>query len=49
MKILDTAMTEIVRGNSAMYYSKYIVEGKEYTETLNNFKFQNMINPNNRS
>lgn len=47
MKILDTAMTEIVRGNSARYYSKYIVEGKEYTETLNNFKFQNMINPNN--
>lgn len=47
MKILDTAMTEIVKGNSARYYSKYIVEGKEYTETLNNFKFQNMINPNN--
>ena len=47
MKILDTAMTEIVRGNSTRYYSKYIVEGKEYTETLNNFKFQNIINPNN--
>lgn len=47
MKILDTAITEIVKGNSARYYSKYIVEGKEYTETLNNFKFQNMINPNN--
>lgn len=47
MKILDTAMTEIVRGNSARYYSKYVVEGKEYTETLNNFKFQNIINPNN--
>ena len=47
MKILDTAMTEIVKGNSARYYSKYVVDGKEYTETLNNFKFQNMINPNN--
>lgn len=47
MKILDTAMTEIVRGNSARYYSKYVVDGKEHTETLNNFKFQNMINPNN--
>lgn len=47
MKILDTATTEIVKGNSARYYSKYVVEGKEYTETLNNFKFQNMINPNN--
>lgn len=47
MKILDTAITEIVKGNSARYYSKYIVEGKEYTETLNNFKFQNIINPNN--
>lgn len=47
MKILDTAITEIVKGNSARYYSKYIVEGKEYTETLNNFEFQNMINPNN--
>ena len=47
MKILDTAMTEIVRGNSARYYSKYVVDGKEHIETLNNFKFQNMINPNN--
>lgn len=47
MKILDTAMTEIVRGNSARYYSKYVVDGKEHTETLNNFKFQNMINSNN--
>lgn len=47
MKILDTAMTDIVKGNSARYYSKYIVDGKEHTETLNNFKFQNMINPNN--
>ena len=47
MKILDTAMTEIVKGNSARYYSKYVVEGKEYIETLNNFKFLNMINPNN--
>ena len=47
MKILDTAMTEIVKGNSARYYSKYVVDGKEHTDTLNNFKFQNMINPNN--
>lgn len=47
MKILDTAMTGIVKGNSARYYSKYVVDGKEHTETLNNFKFQNMINPNN--
>ena len=47
MKILDTAMTEIVKGNSARYYSKYVVDGKEHAETLNNFKFQNMINPNN--
>lgn len=47
MKILDTAMTEIVKGNSARYYSKYVVDGEEYTETLNNFKFQNIINPNN--
>lgn len=47
MKILDTAMTEIVKGNSARYYSKYIVDKKEHTDTLNNFKFQNMINPNN--
>lgn len=47
MKILDTAMTEIVKGNSARYYSKYVVDGEEHTETLNNFKFLNMINPNN--
>ena len=47
MKILDTAMTEIVKGNSARYYSKYVVEGKEYIEALNNFKFLNMINSNN--
>lgn len=47
MKILDTAMTDIVKGNSARYYSKYVVDEKEHTETLNNFKFQNMINPNN--
>lgn len=47
MKILDTAMTEIVRGNSARYYSKYVVDRKEHIETLNNFKFQNIINPNN--
>lgn len=47
MKILDTAITEIVRGNSTRYYSKYVVDGKEHTDTLNNFKLQNMINPNN--
>lgn len=47
MKILDTAMTEIVKGNSARYYSKYVVDRKEHIETLNNFKFQNIINPNN--
>nr|DAU33978.1 MAG TPA: Minor structural protein [Caudoviricetes sp.] len=47
MKILDTATTEIVKGNSARYYSKYVVDGKEHTETLNNFKFLNMTNPNN--
>lgn len=47
MKKLSTAMTEIVKGNSARYYSKYVVDKKEHTETLNNFKFQNMINPNN--
>ncbi len=47
MKILDTAMTEIVSGNSARYYSKYVVDKKEHTDTLNNFKFQNMTNPNN--
>lgn len=47
MKILDTAMAEIVRGNSTRYYSKYVVDGKEHTDTLNNFKFQNIINPNN--
>ena len=47
MKILDTAITEIVKGNSARYYSKYVVDEKEHTDTLNNFKFQNMINPNN--
>lgn len=47
MKILDTAITEIVKGNSARYYSKYVVDGKEHTDTLNNFKFQNITNPNN--
>lgn len=47
MKILDTAITEIVKGNSARYYSKYVVDRKEHIETLNNFKFQNIINPNN--
>ena len=47
MKNLSTAMTEIVSGNSTRYYSKYIVAGKEHTETLNNFKYQNIINPNN--
>lgn len=47
MKNLSTAMTEIVKGNSARYYSKYIVDEEEHTEILNNFKFQNIINPNN--
>lgn len=47
MKILDTAITEIVKGNSARYYSKYVFDGKEHAETLNNFKFQNITNPNN--
>ena len=47
MKNLSTAMTEIVSGNSTRYYSKYVVDGKEHTETLNNFKYQNIINPNN--
>lgn len=47
MKILDTAITEIVKGNSARYYSKYIVDKKEYTNTLNKFNFQNITNPNN--
>lgn len=47
MKILDTAITEIVKGNSARYYSKYIVDEKEYTNTLNKFNFQNITNPNN--
>ena len=43
MKILDTAITEIVKGNSARYYSKYVVDEKEHTETLNNFKFQGLL------
>lgn len=47
MKTLDTAITEIVKGNSARYYSKYIVDEKEYTNTLNKFNFQNITNPNN--
>lgn len=47
MKNLSTAMTEIVSGNSTRYYSKYVVAGKEHTEALNNFKYQNIINPNN--
>lgn len=47
MKILDTAMTEVVKGNSARYYSKYVVDKKEHTDTLNNFKFHNITNPNN--
>lgn len=34
MKILDTAITEIVRGNSTRYYSKYVVDGKEHTVHL---------------
>ena len=47
MKNLSTAMTEIVSGNSTRYYSKYVVARKEHTEMLNNFKYQNIINPNN--
>lgn len=31
----------------ARYYSKYTVDGKEYNQTLNEFKHSNIINPNN--
>lgn len=31
----------------ARYYSKYTVDGKEYNQTLNEFKYNNIINPNN--
>lgn len=31
----------------ARYYSKYLVDGKEYNQTLNEFKYSNIINPNN--
>lgn len=31
----------------ARYYSKYTVDGKEYNQTLNEFKYSNIINPNN--
>lgn len=31
----------------ARYYSKYLVDGKEYNQTLNEFKYNNIINPNN--
>lgn len=31
----------------ARYYSKYLVGGKEYNQTLNEFKYSNIINPNN--
>lgn len=31
----------------ARYFSKYVVDGKEYAQTLNNFKYTNIINPNN--
>lgn len=30
----------------ARYYSKYTVDGKEYNQTLNEFKYSNIINPN---
>lgn len=30
----------------ARYYSKYLVDGKEYNQTLNEFKYSNIINPN---
>lgn len=29
----------------ARYYSKYLVDGKEYNQTLNEFKYSNIINP----
>ena len=32
---------------NARYYSKYSVDGKEYNQTLNEFKYSNIINPNN--
>lgn len=32
---------------NARYYSKYLVDGKEYNQTLNEFKYNNIINPNN--
>jgi len=31
---------------NARYYSKYSVDGKEYNQTLNEFKYSNIINPN---
>lgn len=31
----------------ARYYSKYTVDRKEYNQTLNEFKYSNIINPNN--
>lgn len=31
----------------ARYYSKYLVDGKEYNQALNEFKYSNIINPNN--
>lgn len=31
----------------ARYYSKYLIDGKEYNQTLNEFKYSNIINPNN--
>lgn len=31
----------------ARYYSKYLVDRKEYNQTLNEFKYSNIINPNN--
>nr|DAM13174.1 MAG TPA: Minor structural protein [Bacteriophage sp.] len=32
---------------NARYYSKYLVDGKEYNQALNEFKYSNIINPNN--
>lgn len=32
---------------NARYYSKYLVDGKECNQTLNEFKYSNIINPNN--
>lgn len=47
IKTLSTALTNAISGNSTRYYGKFSVEGKDYTTTLNNFKYNNIINPNN--